>query len=414
MTKRFLILGMQRTGTTFVSACAHGHPQTTMLAPELRQNFFGVGLQDFVAGQGSFEHVRDTFPRLFDAMTIPADVDAPRANGAKTAIVTHEEAVAICDCLDQFFPDMAIVLVTRADLVASCGSQLRARKSGVWHSWAGSSPAGTIRIPPRTFRRYVRTARLIEQRFRRLADTHELLELRYEEDVCGGAAHEKLFAFLGLEPTDPTWVKTQKLNPDAQRYIRNYDHLQRMLAASANVPVAEEEAEAARVRERLAGEQTSAYLLGRAADHAHGGRWARGVEDLRHALTHGDAVQRTFLIAKTYAAFEAGDGQRHPQIPQMLARIDAACGDNPTFRQLRAAERERNRRWAEARIDLTAALLSDLEALGAHGVRNCLCALARVLRELADPALDEESRRQLAVRHGDHADFARLPDAARG
>ena len=35
-------------------------------------------------------------------------------------------------------------------------------------------------------------------------------------------------------------------------------------------------------------------------------------------------------------------------------------------------------------------------------------------RELDEPALDEESRRQLAVRHGDHADFARLPDAARG
>ncbi|MFN3242542.1 MAG: hypothetical protein ACE37K_13650 [Planctomycetota bacterium] len=411
MSKRFLILGMQRTGTTFVAACAGGHPQASMLGPELRQGFFGVGMQDFVAGQGTFANVRETFPRLFDALTGADQRPDTRIQGAKTAIVTHEEAVVICDCLEQFFPDILVVLVTRADLVASCGSQLRARRSGVWHSWSGRSPTGTLRIPPRTFRRYVREARLIERRFRALAATHRMLELSYEQDVCGGRAHEQLFAFLGLDVVEPSWVGIQKLNPDANRYIRNHDRLQQLLRRCPVVDPAEEQAAAQAVRARLATDQSTAYLLGRAADLAASGHLERGVRDLQLALQRRDAAPQTFLMAKVHAAFEHPDAAAHPDTQPLLAHIEAGCGDNPTFLLQRAGERERAGRLDDARQDLTAALLGDPDRLGERGARTGLEALGRVLRALDDAELAARAARELAARHREHPAFAGLPGA---
>lgn len=407
MTRRLLIVGLQRSGTTFAAATVAGHPQVTALAPELRHNFFSLGVQDFVAGEATFETVQETYPRLFDAMTTNGGGGDVRVRAAKTAVASHAESVAVCDCLDPFLPDMAVVLVTRRDLIASCGSLVRAQRSGVWHSWAGRSPSGSTRIPTRLFRRYAQMARATVQRFRTLAASHDFLELSYEDDICTGKAHSRLFEFLELEQVEPSWVKLQKLNPDARSYISNYDKLERVLATLPDVDPERESALASTLRRTRSRELSTPFLLGRAAFQAGVGRVQQALDDLQQAMAHADAPNRTHELAKTYAALEAAGAAESSR--SLLDRIDQVCGNNPSSLQARATQREMAGNDRLALADLMAALQADEAELGENGVHAALKALARVLPklEMPDARLALEA---LEARHGQHPQFSRVRD----
>lgn len=410
MTRRFLIVGLQRSGTTFAAATVGGHPQTQMLAPELRQDFFDLGVQRFVSGEATFDVVRDTYPRLFDAVTGgAADVVA---RGAKTAVAGHGEALSVCDCLQTFLTDVRVVLVTRRDLIASCGSLLRARRSGVWHSWSGGASERPIRIAPRALRRYVEDARAAVQRFRRLRDTHEVLELSYEDDVCGGKAHERLFDFLGLESVDPTWVHLKKLNPDPRSYIKNHSRLVRALAALPEAG-ADEEARRAEARRGEASRTLPApFLLGRAAFLAGQGRPSDAIADLRRALAHADAAQRPFPLAQAYAALEAaaGDADR-PALDALLRDVDAACGHNPAFLTARGTQRAGRGIYDLAERDLVAALLDERDPLGDNAAASCLNTLRGVLQSLGEAPRQRDAIAALAPRYRTHPQFIKLQRA---
>ena len=379
-----------------------------MLGPELRLPFYNSGLQTFVANEAPFEKVQEAYPRMFDAVTTSANKPEARIRGAKTAVATHEEAVAVCDCLNHYFSDFKVILVVRRDLVASCGSLAKATRSGVWHSWAGRSPNGKIKIPRDQFLNYANTARSVIHRFRTLSERHDVLELSYEDDVCGGDAHTKLFDFLGLDHLDPTWVNIQKLNADAHSYIENYTKLETELAAMPAVTAETEEDQAAAIRRRHARELPAAFLLGRAAEHAKNQRWALACSDLEQALEHEDATRRTHQVAKTYAALETADHDASPQVVDLLRQIDEECGNNPVFRQIRAIQREMASRLEDAREDLVEALLCSGDALGSNGTLVCVRALIRVLKKLNQPGVTAAAVEALAERYGEHPQFGEL------
>ncbi|MGC6489083.1 MAG: hypothetical protein ACON4Z_15655 [Planctomycetota bacterium] len=326
----------------------------------------------------------------------------------------HPEAVAVCDCLQTFLPDVRVVLVTRRDLIASCGSLVRARRTGVWHSWSGSGAGRPLRISPRALRRYADDARAAVTRLRALEQTHEVLEVSYEDDVCTGRAHRRLFEFLELEPVDPTWVHLQKLNPDASRYIRNHAQLTRALAALPEVGAAEEQQRADELRRRASRALPAPFLLGRAAFLADQGRAAAAVADLRQALTHPDAVQRPFPLASAYAALEATvSGEGGPALDALLAEVDAACGRNPVFLKARGTQRARRGRLVLAEGDLVAALLDERDPLGDNAAASCLDTLRGVLHGLDQPPRAQAAVAALRERYRAHPQFTKLQAAVR-
>lgn len=408
MTRSYLIVGLQRSGTTFAAATVGGHPGAKMLAPELRQSFFERGVQSFVAGEATFDDVRDSFPRLFDAVI--GEDQGGLVCGAKTAVASYEEAVAVCDCLQTFLRDVRVVLVTRRDLIASCGSLVRARRSGVWHSWSGGATDRPLRIAPRLLRRYAEYARTAVQRFRTLHDTHEVLELSYEDDVCGGGAHERLFEFLELEQVSPAWVHLKKLNPDARSYIKNYDRLAQTLAAMPEVCAQTEQLQAEALRRKAAQTLPAPFLLGRAAFLAGAGRIEAAIEDLRQAMTRPDATQRPFPLANAYAAIEAAVAD-HDAIGALLARIDAACSDNPVFLKERGTQRAQRGSHELAEGDLVTALLDERQPLGDNAASSCLGALRGVLRSLDKPTRSRAAVTALSPRYQAHPQFVRLQRA---
>ncbi len=411
MTGRFVILGMQRSGTTYAAAALRGHPQVSMLGPELKQEFFSHGMQRFVSGEGTLEAVRRAYPKMFDAMT--AQRDGALAWGAKSAVATHAEAVLLCDCLEQFFCEAKVVLVTRDDAVASYGSLERAKSSGVWHSFAGGSTTGALRIAPRKLFSYLEVRELVTRRFRTLSRSRDFLELNYERDIADGGAPQKLFRFLGLDPVDPDWIRIKKLNPDARDYIKNYDKLAAAAAAAARPQLgdAEEAARADAVRGEQAREQSSVFLLGVAADHADHGRWTRAAEALNVALARADAPLRPNEMGAAYAALERADEAECPAAPEILARVEAACGDKAAFLLTRARRREQAGSDEGAVLDLTAALCGDGVARTDNHVPSCFTALRRLLDRIGDPALSAKTIEQLAGRYAGDERLAELAAA---
>lgn len=407
MTRRFLIVGLQRSGTTFAAATVGGHPRAHLLAPELRQDFFDLGVQRFVAGEATFDVVRASYPPLFDAVT-RGDGEA-LAHGAKTAVAGHAEAVAVCDCVQTFLPNVQVVLVTRRDLIASCGSLMRAQRSGVWHSWSGGATDRPLRIPSRGLRRYVEDARAAVQRFRRLRETHDVLELHYEDDVCGGSAHERLFDFLGLEQISPAWVHLQKLNPEPQSYIRNHARLTRQLAAMPEMSLDREQQLADARRREAARALPAPFLLGRAAFLAGAGRNEDALADFRQALARDDAKQRPFPLADAYAALESAvEGDERSALEVLLTDIDASCGDNPSFLKARGTQRARRGRPDLAERDLVTALLAEQNPLGDNAVSSCLDTLRGVLRALGEPERARAAVSALRPRYRAHPRFDAL------
>ncbi len=411
MTGRFLILGLQRSGTTYAAAAVRGHPQASMLGPELKQEFYGAGMQGFVSGEATFDEVQRAYPRIFDAMTSPNARDGVRSWGAKSAVATYTEAVLMCDCLDQFFPDVKVVLVTRDDAVASYGSLERAKSSGVWHSFAGGAQSGAIRLAPRRFRDYLELRELVTHRFRTLAHGRPFLELRYEQDVTSGEAPAKLFEFLGLDPVEPDWIRIAKLNPEARDYIKNHDKLLAVAASRSPLGEAEEARRAAAVRREHARGQTAAFLLGLATDHAVHERWARAAETLDAALAREDAPYRPYEMAGAYAALEAAEAADCPDAAALLARVESACGANAAFLQTRATRRERAGARELAVQDLTSAL-GGSAGLTANDVPACLASLERLLAELDDEELGARTIEALKA-HCDGAQLAALRAALR-
>jgi len=340
LSQPFLIVGLQRSGTTYAASVVGGHPQTSTLGPELRQPFFERGAKTFVGDDATFADVKRTFPALFDAMTLHPEAGDAVAHGAKCAVSSHQEAVALCDCLDTFLPATKVILVTRRDLIASYGSLVRATRSGVWHSWSKQESQRQLRLPPRAFRRYVTMSRATTTRFRTLSERHDLLELCYEEHICTGQAPAKLFEFLGLEPAEPTWVTLQKLNPPADSYVRNHAKLQRLLDTMPEVSTAQEAAMAAEARRLHANQLSPTYLLGRALEHALQRRIADALRDIEHAVPKQIPSGSPHLCARLCAVLDAYGDDAAPA-RSASEQIAAAFVGNQTFAEERAKERAR-------------------------------------------------------------------------
>lgn len=255
-TTRYIIVGMQRSGTTATNRALFGHPNICAMADEFAVDpFFTKGVACFtVGGQNRWERLRN-YARLFDAVTIyPADTPDPegkrliaycgtpkhpkqevRANGLKVAIPSANDARLLVESLREYFRDLRVVHVRRADWVAQYASLLRAQKSGQWHSWTTANPPAALperlTIPVDAFTNYVRMALEIEGQLLRLRETHQVCEFNYESDLEHAAgAWDRLFEFLGVLPMQPDWMGSSKVAPPVEEFVTNVAELRQALA----------------------------------------------------------------------------------------------------------------------------------------------------------------------------------------
>ena len=246
--RRFLIVGMARSGTTVTHQALQGHPNVRSNMDEVKVDpFFTRGLASFTVG-GQNDYERDHgYGLMIDALTlIPCSMrtpglmgyggleDVPKgevlANGIKVAVGNAKQAEMVVSALTGHtsLAELAVIRVIRRDLVAQHASLQRAVRTGRWHSFSqptnqGVAPNAPFEIPEEQFRGYCRDAVVALEKLGELRGTHRLLDLSYEDEIAalGSDAFQRVFEFLGLPEVDISWIGSKKVAPSVDRYVTN-------------------------------------------------------------------------------------------------------------------------------------------------------------------------------------------------
>lgn len=329
--KRFLVVGLQRSGTTLVLDYLCGHPAVATAQDEIHTAFFAPGSAPQAEFLGVFDMVAN---RTSTAVAV----------GMKTAIPTAAHGTRLAETLRGQGRSLDLIVVERADLVAQYGSLRAADESGVWHSHAnrraGARPK--VAFDPVELAAYVADCRAAMAPIRAIAATHRTLHLDYERDLAVGHSAgtpwtERVCDFLGIDPAAGRPPALRKVAPPADDYIVDYADHRAALAhclAQPHPPLA-----------AAAPSPSRRWLLRRA-------EWLRGAGDLEAALTSaiesldsppdwgvdthewasllvGDllyALGDRELAAQVAETLGAGHG-RDPDIAPLLARIREHLAD---------------------------------------------------------------------------------------
>lgn len=230
---RYLIIGLPRSGTTVTHVNIMKHPQVSSLTDELRiVPFFTKGISTFTFGNDSEVEKWKGYLALFDAMTSIKSNDKTTTIGAKCCVSFPFEAKLVVRTLRKNLPIIKIIFLRRKDLIAQYGSNYKAKKSKVYHSWnrgIENLKKNKIRINKLLFTRYVinclDTMNIIED----LQQSHEVYNCNYEDLIEDPKSfYNKIFSFLGLSPYEER-AEAKKLLPPANEYIKNYSELHRLL-----------------------------------------------------------------------------------------------------------------------------------------------------------------------------------------
>lgn len=233
---QFLVLGPQRSGTTVTYVAVRDHPQVCGLSDEVDPvALFDRGVLVFTRSEFVNPRLRPVYiPRLFEAIALAEAKPTTRAGGMKSAVANRKQAELMVQSLCGPLRHVKVILTIRSDLIAQFGSLKRAQATDQWHSWrAGNKIDIKLTLDVNEFVNYVKTCRELNELLRSIASARpDVLELSYETDILAdprGAA-SKLFAFLGVDDLEPTWVKSEKVAPPPEDYIVNLAELQQALA----------------------------------------------------------------------------------------------------------------------------------------------------------------------------------------
>ncbi|MFM1870971.1 MAG: Stf0 sulfotransferase [Planctomycetota bacterium] len=208
---RFLVVGLQRSGTTLVLDYLCGHGQTAVAEDEIHTALFAPG----EAAEGEFLGVFDQ---------IAGRTPAALAVGMKTAIPTAAHGARLAETLGNQGRSLDLIVVERNDLVAQYGSLRAADETGVWHSQAPrrDRPRSAVRFDETELAAYITDCRAAMAPIHKLASGRRTLHLNYENDLAPGGWTARLCSFLGIDPAFGRAPALRKVAPPPDDYIVDY------------------------------------------------------------------------------------------------------------------------------------------------------------------------------------------------
>lgn len=230
--KKYIIVGPGRSGTTVTHLILRGHPQVSALNDEVKIcELFGKGISSFTFGNDLEDETAKGFKKAFDLLASLNFRPNTKVAGIKCAVGTVEDAKIFVERIKLSFPDMNIILTVREDILAQFGSRLRAKKTGLYHSWGKEKIKKpiSVTIEKGMYSDYLLFNLKIIEILRGLKQTNRFLEISYEKDILPGLNYyKKLYNFLDLNQIEPTWVSSKKVAPSPREFISNYDKIKKI------------------------------------------------------------------------------------------------------------------------------------------------------------------------------------------
>lgn len=242
---RFLVTGMQRSGTTLVYQILAGHPDVAAnpreAAPALFHGFNAASFntpRDLFAGRKDADPIGpgETLRRLFDlAVEEGTRIGDHAAAGLKVATGSPAEAVAMVEAILAHAPDLRIIHVRREDPVAVAASFVdflqNPERRQIFEGSARPSPRLSIRRD--VLVRHVHDWHFINAAFDRLAALPHYRRIDYGRDIASGAllGGAALFDAIGVPKMQPDWVSLRKSLPAKEETVVNLAECERVAAA---------------------------------------------------------------------------------------------------------------------------------------------------------------------------------------
>ena len=225
--KRFLIVGANRSGTTYINRAIASHPQISGAPRELAiWPLFVTGANAFVKGNYHFARRRASTRSLFDTVCDRDSHPEVRALGGKIAIYEEIEAMDFVCGVRECFEDLLIIRVHRENLVARFASYMVAESSKKW--WLSPCDKRTLErqsLDIDTFRVYLEVDRAKASVFDALYRTHQVVDLHFEDLQDPNwivPVHEQ----LGVDPLKPP--VSRRSTPPLETWVDNLEELREL------------------------------------------------------------------------------------------------------------------------------------------------------------------------------------------
>jgi len=132
----FLVLGPERTGTTFIRDMIAENPNISILNDDLNSEspFFKKGIDIFTFGNATIKEKERGFLHVISALASINSNELTLAAGCKMNFQYPYQIQRFYNILVNFLPGVKIIIVTRKDLIAQYASFIRMHLTGITHS----------------------------------------------------------------------------------------------------------------------------------------------------------------------------------------------------------------------------------------------------------------------------------------
>lgn len=237
--QRFLVVGMQRSGTTVTHQLVAGHPDIATNAREASAELFiDIGDSYFSTTKRLFpvhEEVGTQRPELvecyFDlAVRHGGDFDDKALRGLKVAVNRLDRTERMVESILRNMPDLKVILVARSNVVAAAMSAYlfaRSHKHRLIHKVEDRGVYEPFELPAEFMANYVVKWRRTNTVLAKLLNLETAMEVHYEQDIEGKRLLDgkALFEFLRVKPVSVDWLTLKKnLSPPAE-LLTNFDEV---------------------------------------------------------------------------------------------------------------------------------------------------------------------------------------------
>ena len=237
--QRFLVVGMQRSGTTLVHQLIAGHPDvfthsreaSTRLFTDFGAHYFNTDAGLFPTDHGPLNPVdADALLRMYFDVAVSHGGQPPEGavRGLKIAIGYAKAAERFVEIVRHHFTDLFIVLVKRTDPVAACASFAFASKTGRFQVFQGDDePFQRLKISREYLLRYIWNWSKINSSLDRLKELPNFLPISYEDDVLTQKllSGTEVFEFLKVPQKQVNWISLKKSLASPKDTIQNFDEV---------------------------------------------------------------------------------------------------------------------------------------------------------------------------------------------